>query len=152
VTGHSEYEVELEYELTDISYGEVELGCEGCMFKTVTVTPKTTLVEDQVLDTEVQSLNFEAMSSWYKLRSPPVYKSSWLYITQIVDKMNNDSFKDFYYSYFCFQSHFRIKKAVLEDELKDFSEDDQNKIYEDWRYGMKTFKSLTYWVKAHFGN
>jgi hypothetical protein len=55
---------------TDIEEGTVEYNCSGCMMKTTTGTPTYTIPADQEASLKaatVETLNYGALSTWYKL-------------------------------------------------------------------------------------
>lgn len=67
-------------EWASIEEGTVEYQCTGCMMKTVTATPTYTVPADEETALKadiVETLNYGALSTWYKLENAPLYKKAW---------------------------------------------------------------------------
>lgn len=63
-----------------IEEGEVEYGESGTMVKTVTATPTYDIPQaekDAMGSAMVETLNYGALSTWYKLQNAPIYKKAW---------------------------------------------------------------------------
>jgi hypothetical protein len=67
-------------EWSDLTASETEYRCTGCMMKTIKGTPVYTIPEAQenlLKPDMVETLNFGALSTWYKLSNAPIYKKAW---------------------------------------------------------------------------
>jgi hypothetical protein len=67
-------------EWTDLLEGTSEYRCTGCMMKTIEGTPTYTIPADEeatLKSTVVETLNYGALSTWYKLQNAPIYKKAW---------------------------------------------------------------------------
>jgi hypothetical protein len=86
--GNTILSFDLGYEMSETEYGEVKVGEQT--YKSVTVKPMVTIGDDlDHLEEEITTLNFDALSTWQKLKSPARFKASWLAMTNLIDKMLN---------------------------------------------------------------
>jgi len=75
----------------------------------VSVTPKLVLnKESPEFNISMSTLNYGAIASWYKLKSPPTYKGAWQALSMIVDKMNTQSFQTYYYALYAFEKYYSV--------------------------------------------
>ena len=63
----------MQYELADREYGSIRYGIFPVDMGTVTVTPKISVLEGMPDDT-IETYNYAALSTWYKLKKAPEYK------------------------------------------------------------------------------
>lgn len=58
-------------------------------------------------DTVIQTVNYDALSIWEKLKAAPKYKRTQQIMALLVDKMNTQSFQNFYYSIYAYEEYFK---------------------------------------------
>jgi hypothetical protein len=60
-------------------YDNITWGCDTCKREVVDVLPRWTYaLEDELeWDTEIETLNWGALTSYYKLSKAPLYKAAW---------------------------------------------------------------------------
>lgn len=112
----------------------------------------------------IETINYDAISTYYKLNNRSAYKAAWQAFTMIVDKMFTQDFKTYYYAMYAYTNYYKNQAEVTKD-LRVYillSSTDPNipvdavpwssaqilQLYQDPKYGMSTAKTLTYWVNA----
>jgi len=75
--GKRVYELDPVYKMKVMEYGNHTFD-DGSTRETVTVSPELTIDWlDYKFDEELITLNYEALSAWDKLKSPPKYSKAW---------------------------------------------------------------------------
>ena len=100
-------------------YNNITWGCDTCKREVVEVVPRWTYKMEDLLnwDAEMETLNWGALTSWYKLSQAPKYKAAWRTLAQITDKMYTQSFQTFYYAVVLEQLTFNDMDVVTSDVL-----------------------------------
>jgi hypothetical protein len=124
--GQTILSLDLGYSVSAKRYGLVAMG--ETTVNTVTVKPVVSLPENNDLEAKITTLNFDALSTWQKLKNPANYKSSWVVMTQLIKRMDA-SFQLNYYSYYCSYLKtygFQYELFIRETVLVQFSLEQQN--------------------------
>lgn len=79
----------LTWEMKDPKYSSVVYGCPTCFKDVVTVTPTWTIDETAAgMDDSITTVNYDAMTTMYKIMNPPKYSKAWQGAAMAIDKMN----------------------------------------------------------------
>ena len=69
------------------AYNNIDFYCDGCKAETVTVTPTITMDPGVNGTVSVETINYGALTTWYKLKNAPKYSQAWRAMTTVADKM-----------------------------------------------------------------
>jgi len=76
--------------------------------------PTYTLGASTDLDKKITTINYDAMSTMYKVMNPPLYSKIWQSAAQTIDKMNTQSFQLYLYAPFLNANYFNTgNRAVI---------------------------------------
>lgn len=110
----------------------------------------------------IETLNYDAISTYYKLNNRSAYKAAWQAFAMIVDKMFTEDFKSYYYAMYAYTNYYKNQATVTKDlrvyillsstnvpaPADPWSSAQILQLYSDPKYGMSSAKTLTYWVNA----
>jgi len=154
VSNNREYTFPLTFEMANATYSQEIYGCPTCYKDVVTATPTWT-IDDSSLTDSVQTLNYDALTTMFKLESPPKYSRAWQAAAMAIDKMNMQSFQLFLYSPYLYANYFNenMSSSIRSDVIgtnggAGLDSTCQFSISLDPQFGMVTPKALTYWVNA----